>query len=236
MRCLNCSTVCLETETRCISCGYQMAEPEEFVPKTRLAKWGCGIPMLQACGLLSLVALACAYGAYDSGNDRVQAVTAAELLSVKGPADVKEGWVSYRFTKSLHTNIRKTVYVRGGQRVLGYYLLVQVGDRWALVLVPNHFSGNRVEGQVQAWDAEFSDTMSQVAKRYPTQTKRLLPIVIDAERSYAVSARWLYIAAGVIGLLGVLSGVGAARYLGTKLDAPAPPAPAASLGAAFRVR
>src|SRR5262245_58651147 len=109
MRCLNCYTVCLEREIRCLACGYQMAEPEQFVPTTTLAKWGCGIPLLLASVFLARLTLAAGYIGYEADRDGVRPFSAEELLSIKNPETLADPWVNYRFSKSLQTNIRKTV-------------------------------------------------------------------------------------------------------------------------------
>ncbi len=237
MRCLNCSTVCHESETRCVACGYEIAEPEaRFVPKSKAQKCLFGIPLLLLSVFLLLAGAAFAAGAYTRESQGARVYATEEMIALQ-PENMEDSWVSYSFRNSIPTGVQRVTYRKGVRRVVGYFLLVQVGDRWVLACAERRFEGSRLVGQVQPWNAEFSEAMTKVAKAYPAQSKRLLPYVIDAEYGFGSSSRWMYIPAGILAILGFTAGRGGFRCLRAEVPSEQAGSPAGQqLSAAFRPR
>jgi hypothetical protein len=214
MRCLNCQTVLMDTDTRCVACG--MATQADVSAQDRAAydpnarrkllttKW-LGGPLAVLVGvILAIVGGNMLYEA-QFNRPKPREVAAADLLKVKRHQDLQD-WITYDPSETLQTNVQ---YVRmRSQQATSKFLLLQVKDRWLLAKVAAHHSSWKIEGQLTEVDTL---ALNQVKGAFPEQSRRLLPYMIDGEYDIAGTSRQNTIMGGFLGGFGILcliSGVG----------------------------
>src|SRR5215813_7295343 len=138
MRCPNCQTVLMATDTRCLVCGMATGRGRSatrlevraaFDRKARskyfARKWGLGLPLLVAG------AIAGAIGGekfLDSWNNhpKPRQVTAADLIKVRQIAD-EPGWLAFVPAEAPDTEVGYVKF-RGGQ-TSSTFVLLKAGER-----------------------------------------------------------------------------------------------------------
>lgn len=226
MRCLNCQTVLMDTDTRCPMCGMatpfgQAAASSLYVKaaidpnarrKFQLMKWIWAPIMILGGALVAAVGFVM-FQETRTSRPAPRELSAADLLKIDSllPCDMaspaaETDWVSYLPTKTLDTGV-KYVKVRSQQET-SRYLLLQVQDRWLLAKVAPQFNGVRVEGKLSQLDTV---ALPKVEAANPHEAKRLLPYQLDGEYDIAATERQKAMMGGAIGVFGVLlffSGLG----------------------------
>jgi hypothetical protein len=140
-------------------------------------------------------------------------VALADLAKIQRPEQLPSTWVRVKFDKAYDTK-RGVEEVEGGSRtIIEKYLLVQVGDRWLIAVVPGKFHGNVLAGQV--WHAnsqQNNEAFVAIHKEFQDLHQgRLFPFEFHAETDYGEN--WTYFAVvmamfGAAGLFFSLLGAG----------------------------
>jgi len=132
-------------------------------------------------------------------------VTLAELAQIERPEQLPSTWIKVTFQKAFDTKLKVEEVEGGRTTIVEKYLLVPVGDRRMIAVVPATFRGNVLSGQI--WDANDrvnNEAFLAVHKQLQDlHGDRLLPLVFHAESDYGEN--WTYFAAamGLFGAAGV---------------------------------
>lgn len=220
MRCLNCQTVLMDTDTRCPMCGmttqFGQAAATSLVaraaidPRARrqffIKKWIYGLLLVPGGVLVTLIGVAM-YLEAQTKRPVPQEMTAADLLKIDRPEKVTD-WITYLPPKSVDTGVQY-VKLRSQQATSKFYLL-QVQDRWLMAKVDASFNGVRIEGKLEGLDTV---ALPKIQSSLPHESKRLLPYQIDAEYDIAGTQRQNSILGGAVGVFGVLMCISGIGYL-----------------------
>lgn len=119
-------------------------------------------------------------------------VTLAELAKVDDPAQLPSTWVQVKFDKAYDTKLTHKEEQSDGTFIAFKYLLVPVGDRWMIAVVPANFDGDTLSGQ--PWHADTEDRTTAIATIRKDLDKvhhgRLLPFEFHTETDYRQT--WTY--------------------------------------------
>ena len=235
MRCLNCHTVLMESDTICPSCrsATPFATQAAFVQRrkgllwvglegfgSRLArvpalKWLVGLCLFLVAGAVILLALGCFFTYQSEGQRGPREVTAAELLKVKSLDSLPDPWISYTFPKASETTMRLDKTSLFKNQAYSRFILVQVQDRWLAAQVRPDFSGTKLLGQVEqlgSWHGHTYEKnlsakiINEIRTSNPDKADLILPYQVNAVLPYESRTRSGYVMAGVIAGVGLMFG------------------------------
>jgi hypothetical protein len=218
MKCPNCHTGLMATDTRCPACGTpsrvgpsgisSLEARAAFDPVARRERSKVKVVRSVLTLLIGLglgVGGAWKFLEARSLPASARTVTADDLLSIDRP-EAQPEWIAYRPSKRIDTGVE---YVKlNSRKTTSKFVLLGVHDRWLLAKVGSHHDGGRVEGKLVGFD---SAALPKVQSALPDLGQRLLPYQLDADVELAGRQRGDYILAGggaIFGVLLVLSAVG----------------------------
>lgn len=221
MRCLNCHTGMMATDTRCPACG--MASPLGQAAATSLEARAANDPEARRKFIFKNWAIAVvvflgglpvtAIGAlmfFDARTNHPKArdVDAADLIRIDRPESMPD-WISYNSDRCIDTGAQ---YVKlRSRQTTSKFLLLKVQDRWLLAKVDPRFNGWRVEGKLTGLD---SVVLPKVREAYPHEASRVLPYMFDGEYDIAATQRQNSILGGAVAVFGMLMlGHGLGRFI-----------------------
>jgi hypothetical protein len=218
MKCPNCHTGLMATDTRCPACGTPtrygpppISSLEARAAFDPVARREFAKVKVARSLIMLLVGLGMGVGAgYLYLNTRslpasAKTVTADDLLSLDRPEALPE-WIAYRPSKRLDTGVE---YVKmNSRKTTSKFVLLAVHDRWLLTKVGAQHGGGRYEGKLVGFDTV---ALPKVKAALPDLGQRLLPYQLDAEVDLADNQRGNYVLAGggaIFAVMLVFSGVG----------------------------
>jgi hypothetical protein len=126
-------------------------------------------------------------------------ITEAELLKLGDGAEQPKGLVAFDARSLKDTGITKS----NRHGLIGRYMLVSFGNRWALAIIPRNHSGNRLIGYIERLDGLGGPDYSareKVIQKYPNQPLAPFFFQVNDGRKTA----WvMFIPSGCFFLLGV---------------------------------
>jgi hypothetical protein len=162
-----------------------------------VTKWVRSV-FLSVAGALATAACVAMYLDTRADHTVARNVTAADLLRIDKPESLPD-WISYNPPKAIDTGV---AYVKmRSRKTVSKFLLLQVGDRWLVTEVPEHFKEVRVEGKLGPFDEV---ALKKVVTAYPNEAGRFLPFQLEAKLDIAGTQRRSYGYAGAVGVFGLL--------------------------------
>ncbi len=230
MRCLNCSTVLMDSDIVCPFCGVPTPyrPPPNYGNLTPPATTGPAPVIARRCGTsigraavffaigLGLLGLAAHLYASRQGDAQrgAHVITAAEL--VKADLDkMADPWVAYVMPHCRYADV-EIVRKYGGvpTSTMTRFLLVKVEDHWLVASVAPDFVGARLEGRLEKWETPFMrEVLAKIRAQHPDEAHTLLPFQMNAEQSFAGHVATDNIVDGIIALVGMVFVVLGAKCL-----------------------
>ena len=124
-------------------------------------------------------------------------VTLAELAKIERPEQLPSTWIKVTFQKAYDTKLKVEQVEDGRTTIVEKYILLPVGDRSMIAVVPATFRGNVLSGQIwHANDPDNNEAFVGIHKELQDlHGDRLLPLVFHAETDYREN--WTYFAAAM---------------------------------------
>src|SRR5262245_27314115 len=183
--------------------GRPVHETPEFAQQRRSANLiVIGIGVLALAGGAALL--------YFGWND-IQAaktgptpVTAEQLKAAKSLDALPAEWVTLTPTKVQDTLVRRQLKARNGAPGPKLeYALVQIDDRYLIAEMYTVMPGTApLNGRL--YDLSTSDVVAEIESKFPACKGNLLPFELVTHKDQESEAQWIWIGAGVCGLLGLL--------------------------------
>ncbi len=133
-------------------------------------------------------------------------ITLAEFATVDRPTQLPSTWIKVKFEKAYDTGIQRKEIKPESTLIVEKYLLVQVGDRWMIAVVPARFCSDTLTGQPKHAESPASAEMfAAIRKDFANVHQgRLLPFEFYAETNYGQT--WTYFGV-VMAMFGATGGL-----------------------------